>query len=168
MLIFTRGRSQHFRADLGCSGADAARTVWTLPIPRVDFLTEQVWLMITCAERRAGGLSAGAIPKLRPELGYATTGYIAQRVTTRRGVVMARSQGSSCLRGHLLLWPAPAPIRRAAHCGCLPPVVPEQVRRSRDQRARIMESAQNFSGSPYKIGYLPVTVRFSGWRTSRL
>jgi aminoglycoside phosphotransferase (APT) family kinase protein len=34
-------------------------------------------------------------------------------------------------------------------------------------RARIMEGAQP-SGSPYKIGYLPVTVRFSGWRTSRL
>ena len=54
-----------------------------------------------------------AIPKLRAELGYATTVHIAQGVTadTRHGVVMARSQGSSCLRGHLLLWPAPAPIR---------------------------------------------------------
>ena len=70
----------------------------------MDFLTEQVWLIIT-GDRRAGGLSASAIPKLRAELGYATTVHIAQRVTddTRHGVVMARSHGSSCLRGHLLL-----------------------------------------------------------------
>jgi hypothetical protein len=113
VLIFTRGRSQHFRADLGCSGADAAPTVWTLPIPRLDFLSGQVWLMISRADRRAEGLLASAIPKLRAELGYATTVHIAQGVTadTRHGVVIARSQGSSCLRGHLLLWPAPAPIR---------------------------------------------------------
>jgi hypothetical protein len=109
------------------------------------------------------------IPRLWAELGYATTVHIAQGVTadTRHGVVMARSQGSSCLRGHLLLWPAPAPVAELLTTAAPQPVVHEQVRRPRDLRAHIMESAQNFSGSPYKIGYLSGTVRFSGWRTSR-
>ena len=129
MLIFTRGRAQHFRADLGCSGADAAPTVSTLPIPRVDSSR-----LITHADRRAGGLSASAIPKLRPELGYATTVHIAQRVTadTRHGVVMARSQGSSCLRGHLLLWPAPVPIRSLS-CSPRLPCRPSSMNRCGDR-----------------------------------
>jgi hypothetical protein len=107
--------------------------------------------LITRADRRAGGLSASAIPKLWAELGYATTVHIAQGVTadTRHGVVMARSQGSSCLRGH------PAPLARA---GADPvaelltpklPCRPSSMNRcgaSRDLQAHIMESAQTFPG----------------------
>jgi hypothetical protein len=162
-----QGRSQHFRADLGCSGADAAPTVSTLPIPRVDFLTEQVdhpcrppcWRSIS--QRYS---QAAARTRLRH--------YGAHRAAChhRRGVVMARSQGSSCLRGHLLLWPAPAPIRSLS-CSPRLPCRPSSMNRcgaSRDLRVRIMESAQNFFGSSYKIGYLPLTVSLFGWRTSRL
>lgn len=66
--------------------------------PPCGLLTEQVWLMINRADRRAGGLSASAIPKLRPN------SATPLRCTSRRvspptpGMASspARSQGSSC------------------------------------------------------------------------
>jgi hypothetical protein len=73
------------------------------------------------------------------------------------------------LRGHLLLLAAAgadpvAELLTAAACR------PSSMNRCGDHGTCELASwkALKLSGSPYKIGYLPVTVRFSGWRTSRL
>ena len=148
MLIFTRGRSQHFRADLGCSGTDAAPTVSTLPIPRVDFLTEQVWLIITggppCWRSISQLFQAAGRTRLRH--------YGAHRAGCHRRHQAWRRHGQES--GQQLPARPPDPLARAGAdpvaellaTAALPPVVHEQVRRSRDLQARIMESAQTFPG----------------------
>ena len=155
------------RADLGCSGADTAPTVSTLPIPRVDFLTEQVdhpcrppcWRSIS--QRYS---QAAARTRLRH--------YGAHRAACHRRHQAWRRHGQES--GQQLPARPPAPLARAGADPVAELLTAAACRSSSMNRcgdpglrARIMESAQP-SGSPYKIGYLPVTVRFSGWRTSRL
>jgi hypothetical protein len=129
VLIFTRGRSQHFRADLGCSGADAAPTVSTLPIPRVDFLTEQV--DHPCRPVLEVYQPALFPSSVRTRLRH----YGAHRAACHRRHQAWRRQGQES--GQQLPARPPAPLARAGAdpvaelltAAALPPVGHEQVQR---------------------------------------
>jgi hypothetical protein len=88
-------------------------------------------------------------------------------------VGLSRAQQSQHLQlavptmcGHLLRWRAPAPIQSLSPLPCRS----SSTGRCGDRGTCELASwkALKLSGNPYKIGYLPVTVRFSGLRTSRL